>query len=613
MEINQLLDEIDLPKRYFSEAFIIGEKFEEESNKYLTLLEECEECDLDTDKKLKFNEKLNESKKIANEITEKIIEIFKCYEESDYKASQELLDEVMRILKPSLFMSLMNGRAYIPFGEKLLSICVRPFGSSNGGLYFRIRAADGRSQTIESNPNELFHIPMNKRAYSSNERFSLAGFPCLYLSTILPLAWQECNYPKKYYYSEYPYIWSEAPDNKIDLSRELKLLALYSPMEIKTWGFTKKYNNFEVWNEVVCRYLKMYPLILACSFVNQSGNTPYKQEYIISQMLMQWVKRNHEAVQGIDYFSCVDMLFDTAKWCANNIVIPAFPEYENGISVTLREKFSWTKPAFCEIPITSKNETELDRKFIYEFMERVNRVLRVHRSISEVYIKALLNMKETADCLMNLMANDNVCDMRLMLKILRSLDSNVTNISQMNLLENIENKISENADGKWPTEEVKAASIEFEKLYRDFTEQDNSVKSIIDKHQNLIWNHHEAQPTWEILYQSVNEIVGFKELLHNAHRLFGFSKINDDEDTFNNLKRIAQDEGVPIEMFWAQKEKDDVWLRNHITEIKSPILIERNNTSIYSDKNVKSQQILCIGCNEKMLKEMLNKCLDVHL
>ena len=65
----------------------------------------------------------------------------------------------------------------------------------------------------------------------------------------------------------------------------------------------------------------------------------------------------------------------------------------------------------------------------------------------------------------------------------------------MNLLENIEDKISEAEDGKWSTEEVKAASVEFEKLYRDFTGQDNSVKSIIDKHQDLIWNHHEAQPT----------------------------------------------------------------------------------------------------------------------
>ena len=48
------------------------------------------------------------------------------------------------------------------------------------------------------------------------------------------------------------------------------------------------------------------------------------------------------------------MFFDTSKWCANNIVIPAFPNYENGISVPLREKFSWTMPAFCELPIVSK-------------------------------------------------------------------------------------------------------------------------------------------------------------------------------------------------------------------------------------------------------------------
>ena len=338
-----------------------------------------------------------------------------------------------------------------------------------------------------------------------------------------------------------------------------------------------------------------------------SGNTPYKQEYIISQMLMQWVKRNHETVQGIDYFSCVDMFFDTSKWCANNIVIPAFPNYENGISVPLREKFSWTMPAFCELPIVSKNKTERDRKFIYEFMEQINHALRVRRPMPDMYIRVLQSMKETADCLLNLMANDNICDMRLMLKILKSLGSNVADISRMNLLENIEDKISEAEDGKWSTEEVKAASVEFEKLYRDFTGQDNSVKSIIDKHQDLIWNHHETQPTLEILYQGAHEIIGFKDLLHNAHRLFGFSEIKDNEDTFNNLTRLAQDAGVPIGTFWEQEGKDDVWLRNHIIEIKSPILIERNNTSIYSDKKVKSQQILCIGCTEKKLKEILQK------
>ena len=75
MKINQLLDEIDLPKRYFSEAFIIGEKFEEEASKYLILLDNCDECDLDADKKAEFNEKLNESKRVAAEISTKIIAV----------------------------------------------------------------------------------------------------------------------------------------------------------------------------------------------------------------------------------------------------------------------------------------------------------------------------------------------------------------------------------------------------------------------------------------------------------------------------------------------------------------------------------------------------------
>lgn len=90
MKINQLLDEIDLPKRYFSETFIIGEKFEEEeeeASKYLTLLDNCDECDLDADKKAEFNEKLNESKRVAAEISTKIIAVFESYEESNYKVS----------------------------------------------------------------------------------------------------------------------------------------------------------------------------------------------------------------------------------------------------------------------------------------------------------------------------------------------------------------------------------------------------------------------------------------------------------------------------------------------------------------------------------------------
>ena len=135
------------------------------------------------------------------------------------------------------------------------------------------------------------------------------------------MAWQECGYPQKYYYSEYR-------SKQIDTSEELQFLLLYSPAEIISFA-SWKYNDLALWVEIATRYLKTYPLVLACSFINQSGNVPYKQEYIIPQMLMQWVKRNGSRIQGIEYFSCVDNSKFIRTWKGYNIVIPALPPYDS--------------------------------------------------------------------------------------------------------------------------------------------------------------------------------------------------------------------------------------------------------------------------------------------
>lgn len=604
MNINQLLDAISLPKRYFSESFVIGVKFKDEIERYFELLEECEETDLNPADSIILQQNLMESKTVASDIAQKIIAIFKSYEDSNYKDTQELFDAIMESLKPIFFISFMNGRIDMQVKEKHISTCLRLFGSSNGEHFFRIRAVDERSQAIESNPDELFHIPMSKRAYSSNERFSLAGFPCLYLSTMLPLAWQECNYPKKYYYSEYQYLWDVDQNGKVNVDKEVKLLALYSPIELKTLGYTVKYNHFEIWNEVVGRYLKMYPLILACSFINQSGNTPYKQEYIIPQMLMQWVKRNSDVVKGIEYFSCVDMSFDNSKWCANNIVLPAFAPYENGVSQLLKEKFTWTKPKFHEIPIISKSKTEADRKFLYEFMEEINHIFHVYH-MPDVFIHSLVNMKEIASCLLNLMANDRINDMRELLRILELLITSVEYITKLELLTDIENKIAETSEGTLSGDAAVSASRAFRKIYENFTGEDNSVKSIAVKHKDLLWNFYEAQPEWAVLYKSADEIDGFKELLQSNHRIFHLYKSDEGQGTFDLLKSAAQSDSVPMDTFWIKKGKSENWMREHMTEIKTPILIELNNVSIYSDDNVKPQRIVSIGFDKDTLNNLL--------
>ena len=99
-------------------------------------------------------------------------------------------------------------------------------------------------------------------------------------------------------------------------TKKIRLLALYAPREIAMGGMALKYHEPELWLTVVRRYLAIYPLILACSFVNANGGTPFKQEYIIPQMLMQWVYRHKRKCNGISYFSCIDDSAMPSKWNA---------------------------------------------------------------------------------------------------------------------------------------------------------------------------------------------------------------------------------------------------------------------------------------------------------
>ena len=59
-------------------------------------------------------------------------------------------------------------------------------------------------------------------------------------------------------------------------------------------------------------YLLWYPLIASCSYIRVNKKDPFAAEYIIPQLLMQWVrnemcsKQNNgcEKLVGIRYFSC---------------------------------------------------------------------------------------------------------------------------------------------------------------------------------------------------------------------------------------------------------------------------------------------------------------------
>jgi hypothetical protein len=80
--------------------------------------------------------------------------------------------------------------------------------------FFRIRP-ETKKATYKR--KELFHIPFEKNYLIRTSRYSIPGFPCLYLgasaysNNSLSLCWFECDLPDKFYWSELKLCKHEQP------------------------------------------------------------------------------------------------------------------------------------------------------------------------------------------------------------------------------------------------------------------------------------------------------------------------------------------------------------------------------------------------------------------
>lgn len=419
LSIEEFLYSIDLPKSYFDANFDMKNRFREEADKYLEFVNELDIHFKNEEEKSKYETKLMDSKNAIKENIESINEIFRYYEESNFKNAQTEMDHLMNRIKNVIFIVSPKDIMKINLSDnRTAKICFR---GNHSDRYYRIRSVETRKTEIESNKNELFHIPYSKRAYCSNERFSLAGFPSLYLSTSLQIAWQECRYPKSYYFSEYEYKLSNN-----ELKESFNVLALYSPNEILQYGISERHNNFDIWLNIFIRYLIQYPLILACSFVNHRGDAPFKQEYIIPQLLLQWVKRNYETIKGISYFSCVDLKLFDRKWSGYNLVFPVI-DGKDEYSKDLRKLFEWSDPKFYSLSISEdkivSKTCEILDDYILE-LRTFRNTLKVYEGDNQNVENIITSLIELCSCFYDLLKNINTTNAELFLHIINMLKHN---------------------------------------------------------------------------------------------------------------------------------------------------------------------------------------------
>lgn len=202
--------------------------------------------------------------------------------------------------------------------------------------FFRMR--ESRSYDLYD-VKEMFHIPFEKRELTTNQRFSISGYPCLYLGSSIYGCWEELHRPD------------------LDLSNvvllknieRIRLLDLSIPkLNLQTIGV------YDIYNIV---------LSLVCSLKVHNYNAPFKPEYIIPQNVLSClVTRNRQpgalSFDGIRYTSTLYgsrrcIFYDKSLF--DNCVIPIKKSKKRGLCYGLCKMFEISQPTTMSIDRLTRN------------------------------------------------------------------------------------------------------------------------------------------------------------------------------------------------------------------------------------------------------------------
>lgn len=255
----------------------------------------------------------------------KLIEVLRLYNNGKIIEASIRAFEIFNIMKPQL-MQRYSG--YNPYDN-----------------YFRIRSISKTPFRLER--KELFHIPFSKNYLVGTERYSMPGHPCLYLASQAELAWYECGKPQKFALAKFSIPQKEDNHLKfIDFSEKL--------MPLKHSFFCWFHNEADkpAVQKYLLKYIYTYPLRAACSVIVEHPGEKFIEEYIIPQLLLQWV-RNDEDFDGIRYESCTSSE-DVKSFGGHNLVIATKQFDSDGYDIKLRNIIEITSPQLYNFSIPKK-------------------------------------------------------------------------------------------------------------------------------------------------------------------------------------------------------------------------------------------------------------------
>ena len=252
-------------------------------------------------------------------------------EESKQKLKECNIDDTEDIIKKvvkfqdayiQMHASILSGKADEAYQqmEKVLNeeyFIKVEINNQESPLFYRARS--GINWTQEE---DFYHVPFNKTYLCNSYRFSIAGYPSLYLG----FSKEVCKKEQRE---------KECSCIELKLKKKLNVVDL-------TWSNTHAEN--------INNFLYAYPIIAACYVVpfyckNMGKECPeidqrFKEQYIFPQFITMYIKK-YLGVEGIVYYTTRDENIDPSKDDDKNIAL--FPSYTKNILYDneLIDKFKW--------------------------------------------------------------------------------------------------------------------------------------------------------------------------------------------------------------------------------------------------------------------------------
>jgi len=190
--------------------------------------------------------------------------------------------------------------------------------------FYRVRV---HKENFPLSPDNFFHIPFDLRGKIKTQRFSIPGFPSLYLGTSSYVCWEELNRPNL---------------------NDFQIVRLRNTSPLKVVDLSPPKDNGENAYDYY-KYLMIWPLVFASSVRVRNYTDDFKPEYIIPQLLLQWVRKDNR-IDGISYQTThIDFKDSLSKGEFLNLALPVKENKTRGLCSELEKKFLMTESTSVQL------------------------------------------------------------------------------------------------------------------------------------------------------------------------------------------------------------------------------------------------------------------------